>query len=56
MKVTLELPDNTRCISLTYIKGFYGEMFFGNHLFDSSEVKDGATLKVPTEHKEGVKE
>lgn len=57
MKITIELPDNTRCVSVTYIQGYFGNMYMGNGLFDSDEVKDGATLKIKTlADKEGVKE
>lgn len=46
MKITLDLPDTTRCASINYVyqNGVY--MMVGCKLLDSSDLKDGAEIKI----------
>lgn len=52
MEITLEIPDGTLCAYLNYIvQGNDNEMFLQCSLLDSSDLKDGAFIKIPRKEK-----
>lgn len=46
MKITLDLPDTTRCASINYVYQNGVSMMIGCKLLDSSDLKDGAEIKI----------
>ena len=46
MKIILDLPDTTRCAYINYVYQNGVSMMIGCKLLDSSDLKDGAEIKI----------
>ena len=46
MKITLDMPDTTRCAFLNYVYRDGVSMMIRCKLLDSSDLKDGAEIKI----------
>ena len=46
MKITLDLPNSFRCAFLNYVYQDGVSMMIGCKLLDSSDLKDGAEIKI----------
>ena len=46
MKITLDLPNSFRCAFLNYVYRDGVSMVIGCKLLDSSDLKDGAEIKI----------
>ena len=45
MKITLEIPDDTRCAFFDFVYGSVFEMMMGHLAIGSTELYDGAQIK-----------
>lgn len=45
MKITFEVPDNTRAVILSIVYGYDTEMMLGSKSIGSDEIKDGAVIQ-----------
>lgn len=46
MKITLDIPDTTRCAFFNYVYQGSTAMLVGCKLLDSSDLKEGAEIKI----------
>lgn len=46
MKITIDLPDTSRCAFLNYVYQSDGAMLISCKLLDSGDLKDGAQIKI----------
>ena len=48
MKITIEMPDSTRCVNISLVyQADAWSMAMAASMFGSEELKDGAAFKVP---------
>ena len=52
MKVTVEIPDESKTMSVTLIFMEDGAWYCINALFDTKLLKDGANYKIPARKRE----
>lgn len=47
MLITIELPDNTRAVNITAIyQGAYPSLFMHSHAIETTDLRDGAYIKL----------
>ena len=46
MKITLEIPDTTKCAFFDFIYGARSGMMMQGHSIESDELYDGAEIKI----------
>ena len=56
MKITLEIPDESKTMSVTLMFVEDGTWYCINGLFDTRLLKDGASYKIPEKKREASHE
>ena len=46
MKITLEIPDQSKVMNVALVYGRYGQIYCASKLFDTDDLKDGAKFSL----------
>ena len=56
MKITFEIPDESKCMNVALVFVEEGTWYCMTEMLDTHELKDGASFKIPKKKREAADE